>query len=41
VRAAGDPSVVSLAAGVPALGRPHFGAWSPGVSVAFEHFRPV
>jgi uncharacterized protein len=32
---------LSVAAGVPALGRPHFGAWSPGVSVAFEHFRPA
>jgi len=32
---------LSTAAGVPALGRPHFAAWSPGVSVAFEHFRPA
>jgi uncharacterized protein len=32
---------LSVSAGVPALGRPHFGAWSPGVSVEFEHFRPA
>ena len=32
---------LSIAAGVPALGRPHFGAWSPGVSVEFEPFRPA
>jgi len=32
---------LSIAAGVPALGRPHFGAWSPGVSVELEPFRPA
>jgi uncharacterized protein len=29
------------AAGIRPLGRPHSCQWSPGVSVAFEHFRPA
>ena len=32
---------LSAAAGMRPLGRPHSCQWSPGVSVAFEHFRPV
>jgi uncharacterized protein YqjF (DUF2071 family) len=32
---------LSLAAGMRPLGRPHSCQWSPGVSVAFEHFRPA
>lgn len=32
---------LSAAAGIPSLGRPEACQWSPGVSVAFEHFRPA
>ncbi|TMA18190.1 MAG: DUF2071 domain-containing protein [Deltaproteobacteria bacterium] len=32
---------LSVAARMRPLGRPHSCQWSPGVSVAFEHFRPV
>ena len=31
---------LSLAAGLRPLGEPHSCQWSPGVAVAFEHFRP-
>ncbi|TMA17901.1 MAG: DUF2071 domain-containing protein [Deltaproteobacteria bacterium] len=31
---------LSAAAGLPPLGEPSLAHWSPGVSVAFEHFRP-
>jgi uncharacterized protein YqjF (DUF2071 family) len=31
---------LSAAAGIPALGEPSLAHWSPGVHVAFEHFRP-
>jgi len=32
---------LSVAAGLRPLGRPSRCHWSPGVSVAFEHFRPA
>jgi uncharacterized protein YqjF (DUF2071 family) len=32
---------LSAAAGIPPLGRPDSCQWSPGVTVAFEHFRPA
>jgi uncharacterized protein len=32
---------LSTAAGMRPLGRPHLCQWTPGVSVAFEHFRPA
>src|SRR5256885_14996189 len=32
---------LSISAGLRTLGRPWSCQWSPGVSVAFEHFRPA